>query len=72
MVMVYNISIKKFRTDEMMIEAVKQHGYAINYIDQQFRTYEMMCTVKQNGYALQHIDQEFRTDEIMGIIKHDD
>jgi hypothetical protein len=49
-----------------MLEVVKRNGCAIYYIEQQFRTDEiMMEAVKETAYAINYIEQKFRTDEIM-------
>ena len=52
--------------NEIMLEAVKKNGYAIQYINQEFRTNEMILeAIKQDGCAIQYIEQEFRMNEMM-------
>ena len=53
-----------------MLEAVKQKGYAIKYIEQHFRTHEIMLeAVKQNRCAIKYIEHHFRTPEIIKMSK---
>ena len=58
----YNaLSSKKNLSGEKALEAVKQNGYILQYVNEQT---EEICleAVKQDGYALQYVNEHFFKD----------
>ena len=60
-------------TKELCLEAVKQNGWALQYVPGNLRT-EQLCliAVKQNGFALQDVPKQLRTEQVcLEAVKQD-
>jgi hypothetical protein len=53
------------QTLELALLAVKDDGYALKYVKDEFKTYEVcLIAVKNDGIALQFVPENLRSDEI--------
>lgn len=59
---------KEDRTLEILIEALKVDGFAVDHIDKEKMTYELwIIAIKQNGFAITRVNKEDRTDELISL-----
>lgn len=57
---------QKFRTNDMMMTAIKNDAYATEQTEQKYRTNDMMIeAIKRNPYVIRFIDKKYRTHEMM-------
>lgn len=55
----------RHQTEGLCRSAVKQNGMALQYVKEEFKTYDLCrLAVRQNYFALRYIKEEFKTDEL--------
>ena len=73
---IISLSNEKLKVDkEVILAAVKQNGYALQYADEKLKADKkfILAAVKENGYALEYADEKLKADKkiVLAAVKQD-